>query len=212
MATFFLLDCLYAERKDRSILFWKSTAGLRRATVLSKFLVAMVVVPLGVFLLAIASHLIALSIWELRLASGGVPDVVSWDTIAWVRGELVILLCIILSSLWYAPAAAAAMLLSAWLKRGPILWAFLGPLLLVLLEGIVFHTFYFWHFIQYRTSGIWHLLTTRGGHSVMSDKMRMLSDFNWAAAFSSPDLWLGVVAAAGLLYATARVRRYRDDT
>jgi hypothetical protein len=42
--------------------------------------------------------------------------------------------------------------------------------------------------------------------------MRMLSDFNWAAAFSSPDLWLGVVAAAGLLYATARVRRYRDDT
>jgi ABC-2 type transport system permease protein len=172
----------------------------------------MVVVPLGVFLLAIASHLIALSIWELRMASGGVPDVVSWDTIAWVRGELVILLCIILSSLWYAPAAAAAMLLSAWLKRGPILWAFLGPLLLVLLEGIVFHTFYFWHFIQYRTSGIWHILTTRGGHSVMSDNMRMLSDFNWAAAFSSPDLWLGVVAAAGLLYATARVRRYRDDT
>jgi ABC-2 type transport system permease protein len=212
VVTFFLLDCLYAERKDRTILFWKSLPVSDGLTVLSKFLVAMVVVPLGVFLLAIASHLIALSIWELRAASGGVPDVVSWDTIAWVRGELVILLCIILSSLWYAPAAAAAMLLSAWLKRGPILWAFLGPLLLVLLEGIVFHTFYFWHFIQYRTSGIWHILTTRGGHSVMSDNMRMLSDFNWAAAFSSPDLWLGVLAAAGLLYAAARVRRYRDDT
>ncbi len=212
VVTFFALDCLYAERKDRSILFWKSLPVSDGLTVLSKFLVAVVVVPLGVFLLAIVSHLIALSLWELRVASGGVPNVVSWDTVAWMRGELVILLCITLSSLWYAPLIAAAMLLSAWLKRGPILWAFLGPFLLGLLEAIVFHTFYFWGFIKYRTTGIWHILTTRDGHSVMSENMRLLSDLNWAAAFSSPALWLGVLAAAALLYATARVRRYRDDT
>jgi ABC-2 type transport system permease protein len=212
VVTFFALDCLYAERKDRSILFWKSLPVSDGLTVLSKFLVAAVVVPLGVFVLAIASHLIALSLWKLRVASGGVPDVVSWDTVAWVRGELVILLSLILSSLWYAPLIAAAMLLSAWLKRGPILWAFLGPFLLGLLEVIVFHTFYFWRFIQYRTTGIWHILATRNGHSVMNENMRMLSDLNWAAAFSSPDLWLGVIAAAALLYAAARVRRYRDDT
>ncbi len=212
VVTFYALDCLYAERKDRSILFWKSLPVSDGLTVLSKFLVAMVLVPGGVFLLAIASHLIALSIWELRVASGGVPDVVSWDTVAWVRGELVILLCLILSSLWYAPLVAASMLLSAWVKRGPILWAFLAPFLVWLLELIVFHTFYFWHFIQYRSTGIWHILATRGAHSVMSKNMRLLSDLNWAAAFTSLDLWLGVLAAAGLLYAAARVRRYRDDT
>ena len=212
VVAFYALDCLYAERKDRSILFWKSLPVSDGLTVLSKFLVAMVLVPGGVFLLAIASHLIALSIWELRVASGGVPDVVSWDTVAWVRGELVILLCLILSSLWYAPLVAASMLLSAWVKRGPILWAFLAPFLVWLLELIVFHTFYFWHFIQYRSTGIWHILATRGAHSVMSKNMRLLSDLNWAAAFTSLDLWLGVLAAAGLLYAAARVRRYRDDT
>ncbi len=212
VVTFYALDCLYAERKDRSILFWKSLPVSDGLTVLSKFLVATVIVPLGVFVLAIASHLVALIIWELRVASGGVPDVVIWDTVAWLRGALVILLCLILSSLWYAPLVAASMLLSAWLKRGPILWAFLGPFLLWLLELIVFHTFYTWHFIQYRATGIWHILGTRDGHSVMNEHMRLLSDLNWGAAFSSAGLWLGVLAAAILLYVTARVRRYRDDT
>jgi ABC-2 type transport system permease protein len=104
------------------------------------------------------------------------------------------------------------MLLSAWLKRGPILWAFLGPFLLCLLEVIVFRTFYLWHFIQYRTGGIWKILTHRDGTSVVSENGHLLNDLNWAAAFTSASLWLGVIAAAAMLYAAARIRRYRDDT
>ena len=42
--------------------------------------------------------------------------------------------------------------------------------------------------------------------------MRMLNDLNWAGAFTSVNLWLGVLAAAAMLYAAARIRRYRDDT
>jgi len=212
VTTFYALDCLYAERKDRSILFWKSLPVSDGQTVLSKFLVALVVVPLGVFALALVSHLLALIIWKLRVASGGVPDVVRWDTIAWVRGELVILLCLLLSSLWYAPLAAAALLLSAWVKRNPLVWATLPLLFVPIFEYIVFRTGYVWSFIRYRTGGIWHTLFTRDGHSVMNENVRMLSDLNWTAAFTSVNLWLGVLAAAGLLYAAARVRRYRDDT
>jgi ABC-2 type transport system permease protein len=212
VVTFYVLDTLYTERKDRSILFWKSLPVSDGLTVLSKFLVAVIVVPLGVFVLAIASHMVAFAIWKMRVAAGGMPDMVAWDAMAWLRGETVILLCLILSSLWYAPVVAAGLLVSAWVRRNPVLWATLPLLFLPIFEYVFFRTSYLWRFISYRSGGIWNVLTTRDGHTVMSESMHMLSDFNWAAAFTSLDLWLGVAATAALLYATVRTRRYRDDT
>jgi len=49
--SFYLLDCLYAERKDRSILFWKSLPVSDNLTVLSKLLVALLVVARAVNIL-----------------------------------------------------------------------------------------------------------------------------------------------------------------
>jgi ABC-2 type transport system permease protein len=211
VGTFYALDCLYAERKDRSILFWKSLPVSDELTVLSKFVVLVVLLPLLTFVLASASHLLALAIWRVRVATGGVPDVVAWGTVAWLRGEAVIFLCMLLAVLWYAPLAAAALLLSAWVKRSPVLWATLPLLLLPIFEHIVFRTHYVWRFIQYRSNGVWDLLTHRDGHDLVSGQGKLLHDLNWAAAFASPDLWLGLLAAAAMLYGAARLRRYRDD-
>jgi len=212
VGAFVALDCLYAERKDRSILFWKSLPVSDGLTVLSKFLVIVAVAPLGIFLLAAVGHLVALGIWQARAASGAVPDVATWNTLAWLRGECVILLCLILASLWYAPLVAAAMLLSAWVKRSPLLWAILPLVLGCIFELIVFHTKHLWHFLQYRSGGIWNVLTHRDGYSVINGPGKLLHDLNWAAAFTNVDLWLGVLAAAALLYGAMRIRRYRDDT
>jgi ABC-2 type transport system permease protein len=213
VVSFYALDCLFAERKDRSILFWKSLPVSDGLTVLSKFLVASVAVPLLVFGLALVSHLIAFFIWKLRVATGGVPDVVAWDTVAWVRGEIFLALLLTLSSLWYAPVIAAMMLVSAWVKRAPIMWATLPLVLLPIFEYIVFRTGYILAFLHYRTQGIWQVLLSRNGEPInINEDSRLLSDLNWLGAFASPGLWLGVAAAAALLYAAARVRRYRDDT
>jgi ABC-2 type transport system permease protein len=207
---FYALDCLYAERKDRSILFWKSLPVSDGMTVLSKFLVAMVAVPLLVFVLAVASQLLGLLIWELRVAMGNAPDVVRWDAVAWLRGVAVIFLITLLSSLWYAPVIAASMVLSAWIKKGPLLWSVLGPALLVGFEYIVFRTAFVASVIRYRSDALWKVLAPHNGHS--GENLRILSDLNWADAFTFPNLWLGVLAAAALLWAAARIRRYRDDT
>jgi ABC-2 type transport system permease protein len=207
---FYALDCLYAERKDRSILFWKSLPVSDGMTVLSKFLVAVVAVPFLVFVLAVASQMLAFLIWELRVATGNAPDVVRWDALAWLRGVTVIFLITLLSSLWYAPVIAASMLLSAWIKKNPLLWSVLGPLLLVVFEYVVFRTGYISSVIRYRTNALWKVLAPHNGQS--GENLRILSDLNWADAFTFPNLWLGVVAAAALLWAAARVRRYRDDT
>jgi ABC-2 type transport system permease protein len=212
VVTFYSLDCLYTERKDRSILFWKSLPVSDAMTVLSKFLVAVVIVPLLAFALALASHLLAFLVWKLRAAAGGVPDVVSWNTVAWVRGEIVIFLILALGSLWYAPVVAAALLASAWLKRNPLVWVGLGLILAPFLEYIVFRTGYLASVIAYRANAIWHVLTHVDGHSVMTEHVRLLSDLNWSGAYTYPALWLGLAASAALLYGAARVRRYRDDT
>ena len=51
----YLVDCLYAERKDRSILFWRSLPVSDRDTVLAKFFVATIATPLLVWAVALVA-------------------------------------------------------------------------------------------------------------------------------------------------------------
>jgi ABC-2 type transport system permease protein len=214
--TFYVLDCLYAERKDRSILFWKSLPVSDGLTVLSKFLVAVAVVPLGVFALGLLTQLAFVAIWELRVAAGNAPALITWDTLAWIRTALVFFLCVLLGALWYAPGVAALLLVSAWARRAPMMWATLPLILAPILERIAFGTHYLGSFLRYRTVGIWHTLSQGGPPMVEGHQARgmdtLLTTLNFGRAFTSVDLWLGVVAAAVLLYVTIRIRRYRDDT
>ena len=81
--TFYLLDCLYAERKDRSILFWKSLPVSDAATVASKLLVALAVVPLGVYVVAILSDLLFSAIIAVRASFNHSQILIgAWDTLA----------------------------------------------------------------------------------------------------------------------------------
>ena len=208
VVSFYALDCLYSERKDRSILFWKSLPVSDGMTVLSKFLVATVAVPFGALLLATASHLIALTAWNTRAHFGGFPPL-GFDLTAWLRGEVFLVLIVLLASLWYAPVIAASMLLSAWVKRSPVMWATVGVLGLLLADAIVFHTGWVSSVIRYRSNGIWRVLFANND---MNEHTHLLDTLHWGAAFGHPNLWLGVVAAGAMLYLAARVRRYRDDT
>ena len=58
VGSFYLLDCLYAERKDRSIRFWKSWPVSDGLTVCAKLLVGLVIAPFGVFALALLGYLV----------------------------------------------------------------------------------------------------------------------------------------------------------
>ncbi|MDE2137012.1 MAG: hypothetical protein KGJ68_06210 [Gammaproteobacteria bacterium] len=211
VAAFYLLDCLFAERKDRSILFWKSLPLSDGLTVASKFLVAAVVAPVGTLLLAAAADLLFTAILMIR-----VPGTLSWSTYEWLRTELVLLLEVILGVLWYAPVAAALLLFSAWIRRAPILWASLVPVVAPIVERVALGTHYIWDFERYRMNGIWHKLIA--GPDLFGDWHHLppvgvvLGRLNLGGAFSDADLWLGVAAAAAMLYAAARIRRYRDDS
>src|SRR3981081_2692424 len=194
VVSFYLLDCLYAERKDRSILFWKSLPGSDNLTVLSKLLVALLVVPLGVFALGLLVSLSFVGIWELNAAFGRLPPIPGWDTLAWLKGEMALLACLIVGVLWYAPFAAYLLVVSAWARRSPFLWATVPGVLAPLLDRMACGTTYLWKLLAYRTYGIWQTLFPyphlgRGRAEALAS---MFGQLRFGAAFSDIDMWLGL--------------------
>jgi ABC-2 type transport system permease protein len=211
---FYLLDCLYAERKDRSILFWKSLPVSDGLTVLSKLLVALVIVPLAVLVLGLLLSLVFTGIWEVDAVLGRVPAIPGWDLVGWLQAELALLLCCLVAVLWYAPLAAYLLVVSAWARRTPFLWLLLPPVAGQIVEHVAFGTHFLSRFIGYRLFGIWpQLFAGMGfGHGRAFALASGLKQLNLGAALTDIDLWLGLLVAAALFLAAVRIRRYRDDT
>ncbi len=218
---FYLLSSLFDERKDRSILFWKSLPVSDAATVGSKLLVAMLVVPLGIFALALVDHLLFVAIWNARALAGSlIVNPFVWDTVAWLKVEAFLLTSVVMSVLWYAPVTAYLLLISAWARRNPFLWAVLPPLILAVVERVAFGTTYVWSAFTYRLSGIWKALgfdsmnraTVSVGRGHLPDLARMFDTLDFGRLCANTDLWAGLIIAGALAYAAGRVRRYRDDT
>jgi ABC-2 type transport system permease protein len=150
----------------------------------------------------------------VNAAFGRVPAIPGWDTLAWLRAEIALLLCFIVGVLWYAPFAAYLLVVSAWARRSPFLWAILPPVLAQIVEYVAFGTHLLRDFLRYRLFGIWgtlfaHMPVGRGRALALSTALGQL---NLRAALTDIDLWLGLAVAAALMFAAIRIRRYSDDT
>jgi ABC-2 type transport system permease protein len=220
VASFYLMDCLYTERKDRSILFWKSLPVSDATTVLSKFLVGVVVLPLGVYVLAAISGVLFQALWSIRVASQALPDIsVGWNTVAWLKVQGLMLYGVVVCILWFAPVAAALVLISAWVRKNVFLWSILPPVIAIVVERAAFGTRHIADLLSYRTfSGVWNVLgiNPTPPESIHHGRVVSLADLfdnvEMGKAFLNFDLWLGLAVAAALLFAAIRIRRYRDDT
>jgi ABC-2 type transport system permease protein len=219
---FYLLDCLYGERRDRSILFWKSLPVSDAATVVSKLLVALVVVPFGVFAIALVTDLAFSGIVSAK--GGPINDLLVWDTLLWLQVQALMLGGLMVAVLWYAPVAGYLLLVSAWSKRNPFIWAVVPPFVLIVLERIAFGTENFREFLTYRLFGIWRELGFGKGITQMGMETYVRSrDFatavpeilramNAGGVLANASLWIGIVVAGVLVFAAIRVRQQRDDS
>ncbi len=217
VAFFYSLDALYADRRDRSVLFWKSLPLSDAETVLSKFAVAIVVIPLVALAASLLAQVVIAAGGSARLALGGLPAIPLLKPEALFGGFAVAFLWCVTAILWYAPIVGYLMLASAWAPRGPFLWAVLPAVGLWIGERMVVGSTYVGDFITDRLFGLYRVLGSRAESAIDQaegyDKLRnvdlvgSLRDF-----YASPELWLGLVAAALLLMGARWLRRYRDET
>ena len=220
IAFFYALDSLYSDRRDRSVLFWKSLPLSDAETVLSKFAVAAVVIPLVSLLGAFVAQFVVAAGGSAKLAMSGMSAAIMWQPEAIFGGMMIAFLWCVTAILWYAPVLAYLMLASAWAPKGPFLWAVLPPVAILLLERVVLYSQHVGDFIAGRLFGLYKLLGRRedGGVSDVegASEVTKLSNIDLVGSlkefYSSPDLWLGVLAAGLLLAAAMWVRRYRDET
>jgi ABC-2 type transport system permease protein len=202
---FYCLDALYSERRDRSILFWKSLPVSDVTTVLAKLSVPMVILPLITFAIVIVTQ------WIVRLLTGaimlgsGVHVVTRWTQMSFFHMSLMMLYHLItVHSLWYAPIFAWLILVSAWARRAPFLWAVLPPIGIMALEKIIFNTAYFAALLKYRFSGPQDFNFGAPGMAVSMD---LLHHTQLGSFLTTPGLWTGFLAAAIFLAVAVRLRR-----
>jgi ABC-2 type transport system permease protein len=216
---FYLIDCLYTERKDRSILFWKSLPVSDSQVVLSKLAVGVIVVPLGVIALSAALQLLLYAIVWLRLHGTIIGEIMpDWSFMAWLHSQAIALGLTLGGVLWYAPIAAYLLLLSTWAKNKVFLWAVLPPIALSVLEKVFQGSSHVAEFLAHRFSGFITEMRLNprafetGDHGTLPRVSDVYDAFPWWNVFASTEMWLGVAAAAVMLFVAIRLRRYRDES
>jgi ABC-2 type transport system permease protein len=222
---FYCIGALYDDRRDRSILFWKSLPISDTSTVLSKVISATVLAPIIAVVVGIIVGMLQLLIVAITLSFHGVhvwqllvlahPFKVMFNLIGYIP----------LYVLWAAPAVGWLLLCSAWARSKPFLWAVALPVgtgLLVTWFGIMglfnLPTTWFWKNIVQRalfsvfpgTGNVFgmHLPQGMDGDSGL-DFMNLANTYQLLA---SANLWIGVAVGAAMLAGAIWFRRWRDDS
>ena len=201
---FYSLDSLHGERRDRSILFWKSLPVSDLTTVLSKASIPLVVLPLITIATIFVTQLIMTLLSTLFLLGSGLSAAHQWTSFLQTSLGMIYHL-VTVHVLWHAPIYAWLLLVSAWARRAAFLWATLPLVAIGVLEKIAFNTAHFVHWLGYRLAGPESF--ELAGPTRMSMHHFMSADP--AAFLSAPGLWIGLLLAALLLLATIRLRRYQ---
>ena len=226
---FYALGSLYDDRRDRSVLFWKSLPLSDTQMVLSKAIWALALAPV----LAVAiGLLIGVALWvvsALTITVNGVPaahGVFTQSHPLRIIGGVLASLPVYMA--WALPTIGWLMFCSAAARSKPFLWAVLVPVLVcvvismtTILPGVDIAHGKVWYTLAYRgllslAPGAWFpaidgVIDTSGTINT-PDNLAAAIDLtrNWQA-FATADLWIGVLVGVAFIAAAIRLRRWRDE-
>jgi ABC-2 type transport system permease protein len=205
VGVFYTLDSLHGERRDRSILFWKSLPVSDLTTVFSKASVPLVIVPLVAFTITVTLQLMMLLWSSAVLLASGLSIATLWTQLSFVQMSLLLLYHLFtVHSFWYAPFYGWLLLVSAWARRAAFLWAALPLVAIAIVEKVAFNTSYFAAMLQHRLDGATEAVIAPG--TLPMDPMTHITPGHF---LGNPGLWLGLATFAAFFAAAVRLRRYQ---
>lgn len=205
LAVIYCLEALHGERRARGILFWKSLPVSDLLTVVAKASIPIVFLPLLTFALIVVTQGIMLLIGSAVVMGKGADPSAVWIQASAPSMWLATLYHLVtVHALSWAPFYAWLLLVSAWARRAPFLWAAVPVAVVLIIEHLVFNT-----------SGLAALLLSQlgGGPAALdfppSENMPMQTPTlaSLGAFLGSPGLWIGLAVTAAFLFAAARLRR-----
>jgi ABC-2 type transport system permease protein len=229
---FYCLAALYDDRRDRSILFWKSLPVSDQATVLSKVITALVVAPLITIAIGTATALFLLVVAAVGASFKGLSlfgPLLTSPKLYLAPLNLVALLPVYI--LWALPTVGWLLLVSSWARSKVFLWAVGVPLItLVILKWFNFLV------SQYSDSvidvdwftenvivrglgglipGIWMQLggvssAVLHAHGEQGIDVGSVLATSWMT-LAQPGVWIAAAAGVAMLFAAVRLRRWRDE-
>lgn len=200
---FYLLYCLYSDRKDRSILFWKSMPVAEIKNVAVKFLVAILALPL---IATAFSWIVELGFLSLvaYMVDKGAPEI--WSS-AWPNIEIIPTLfrqawSPFWIALWMLPINAWLIFASALARREPFLIALIPIVGVIVIETLVFNTNHIGQWI-----GEHFVYISLQSPSLPPDATQQL----YGGGLGAGDLIAGVVLAGALFGGAVWLRNYRFE-
>ena len=192
----YLVNTLYQDRRDGSVLFWQSMPVSNLKTVLSKVLTGCFIAPL----LTVA----VLFVWMLVFAFAIVIFAAINDVATVGLGQLLVAiidsmwlvyLTMIMASLWLLPTIGWLLVFSAFAKGQPLMWAIGTFVLIVMLEGFIFDSQYLANWAESR-SGFYRYL--------------VLEPADFIERLFTYDTFFGIVLGALVITGATYMRRFTD--
>jgi ABC-2 type transport system permease protein len=219
-STWYLLDCLYADRKDRSVLFWKSMPISDTTTVVSKLATAVIVIPAVYLAAADLTTLMMAFIISVRVSTsiGGAL----WHADLWLQLQALWVYVIVTTAIWYLPIAAYLLVVSAWAKRAVMLWSILPPIALILAERWFLGSHVIAEQIGERLLGYPQLafhddpgccswVTTVVDNDTIRTPTSIWGFFDVGKFVSSAETWVGVAVGIALIVCAIQLRTRRSE-
>lgn len=205
---FYSLEALGGERRDRSILFWKSLPVADRTTVLAKAFTGLVVLPVVTVAVIVAAQLILFLLSTVALVVQGQGVAPLWRVVRLPQMWLTLLYMTVAIALWHAPLYAFLLLVSGWARRTAALWAVLPLLAAGVLEKLTLGSEGVAVLLIHRIFGWYEVGLIPPARSPLP--IDALATPAPARLLGTPGLWTGLALAAALLAAAVRLRRYRE--
>lgn len=204
----YCLGALYNERSDRGILFWKSLPVSDVTTVIAKASIPILVLPLITFAVLVVTQGIMLLAGNVALLDHGAGAAAPWvQTPILPLWAAMLYHLLTVHALYYAPIYGWLLLVSAWARRAPILWATLPVAAVLIIEKLVFNTSAFAHMLLSRLGGGPGAIEYPPPGNMPIEAPTLA---NLGAFLASPGLWIGLAVCAAFLAAAVRVRRYQE--